>query len=60
MPEYEPYGPELEKEMMKLPKKIIISMYREKCLEVPPLPKMAYGKPLSSTPEKGAVDTGRA
>jgi hypothetical protein len=25
---YEPYGPEWEKEMMKLPKKMIIEMYR--------------------------------
>lgn len=35
--EYEnfiPFGPEWEKEMMKLPKKVIIDMFRTKCIEV--------------------------
>ena len=31
--EYEPYGSDWEKEMMKLPKKLLISMYKKKCLE---------------------------
>ena len=57
--EYEPYGPEWAKEMMKLPKAMLISMYRKKCLEVAPLLKMPCGEPLSNAPEKGAVDTGQ-
>lgn len=32
--EYIPFGPEWEKEMMKLPKKAIIDMFRTKCKEV--------------------------
>lgn len=31
--EYEPYGPEWEKEMMKLPKHLIIKLYRNACMD---------------------------
>ena len=33
MSEYQPYGPEWEAEMMKLPKKQVISMFRQKCFD---------------------------
>lgn len=33
--DFEPFGPEWEKEMMKLPKKAIIDLYRRACQEVP-------------------------
>lgn len=29
--EYQPFGPEWEKEMMKLKKSVLISLYRDKC-----------------------------
>ena len=32
--EYIPYGPEWEKEMMKLPKSMLIKMFKSKCLEL--------------------------
>lgn len=31
--DFEPFGPEWEREMMKLPKKIIIEMFKNKCKE---------------------------
>lgn len=31
---YEPYGAEWEKELMKLPKKFIINMYRNVCIKL--------------------------
>jgi predicted Zn-dependent protease with MMP-like domain len=31
---YEPYGEEWEKELMKLPKKFIINMYRNVCIKL--------------------------
>ena len=34
MSEYQPYGPEWEAEMMKLPKKQVISMLRQKCFDI--------------------------
>lgn len=33
--DFKPYGPEWEKEMMKLPKKAIIDLYRRACQEQP-------------------------
>lgn len=34
-PDYIPYGPEWEKELMKLPKKFLIDRYREVCQRIP-------------------------
>ena len=34
MEDYEPFGPEWEKEMMKLPKRMLVDMLKEKCLEI--------------------------
>ena len=33
MPEYEPFGYEWEKEMMKLDKRTLVAQYRRKCID---------------------------